>query len=214
MADPNPLAGMPLAESLANQMNESLQWMARMWGNSAALPIAGAESMFGGQSPLPPGLPSMLMPTFDPKELEKRINDLKTVEHWLDMNRALLHSTIQTLEMQRNAIVALQSMARPAQAAASASGGQLGSGAASEAAAQARGGTAAGAQPLAFDPTTRWYALQEQFVRVAAAAAAQPERPAPGPQPQRQGDAARPAPAAERPRPQPEAQSGSKPSGQ
>ena len=32
MADPNPLAGMPLAESLANNMNESLQWMTRLWG--------------------------------------------------------------------------------------------------------------------------------------------------------------------------------------
>src|SRR5207253_5322141 len=134
-----------------------------MWGNPAAASAAGAESLFGAQPPLPVGMPSMLMPTLDPKELEKRITDLRTVEHWLDMNRALLHSTIQTLEMQRNAIVALQSMARPAQAAASASGGQLGSGAASEAAAQARGGTAAGAQPLPFDPTTWWYALQEQF---------------------------------------------------
>ena len=65
MADPNPLAGMPLAESLANQMNESLQWMARMWGNSAALPMAGAESMFGGQSPLGrPGQPAELAGLF------------------------------------------------------------------------------------------------------------------------------------------------------
>jgi hypothetical protein len=206
MADPNPLAGMPLAETLANQMNESLQWMSRMWGNSAAASLAG-----GGQSPLPSGLPSMLMPTLDPNELEKRINDLKTVEHWLDMNRALLHSTIQTLEMQRNAIMALQSMARPAPAAASVSGGQPGSGAASDAAAQARGGMAAGAQPLAFDPTTWWNALQEQFVRVAAAAA-QPERPAPDSQPQR--ETGRPASAPEQPRAQPEAKSGRKASGQ
>ena len=115
MADPNPLAGMPLAESLANNMNESLQWMSRMWGNSAAAPLPGAEALFG-QSPSVPGLPSMLMPTLDPKELEKRIGDLKTVEHWLDMNRALLHTTIQTLEMQRNAVIALQSMAMSTQA--------------------------------------------------------------------------------------------------
>ena len=211
MADPNPLAGMPLAESLTNQMNESLQWMSRMWGNAAAAPIPGAESMFG-TPPLPPGLPSMLMPTLDPNELEKRINDLKTVEHWLDMNRALLHSTIQTLQMQRNAIIALQSMARPPQVSPSAGGAQPGSGAAPDSAAQPRGGPAAAAQPLAFDPTTWWNALQEQFVRVAAAAAAQPERPAPDAQPQGEADAARPAPGAERPRPQPEGKSGRKPS--
>ncbi len=211
MANPNPLAAMPLAESLANQMNESLQWMSRMWGNPAAAP--GSESVFGGQSPLPPGLPSMLMPTLDPKELEKRINDLKTVEHWLDMNRALLHSTIQTLEMQRNAIVTLQSMARPAQASSSIGSGHTGSPAASEAAAQPRGDTAPAAQPLPFDPTPWWNALQEQFVRVAAAAAAQPEHPAADPQPQRESDRGRPASAAERPRSQPEGKSGRKPSG-
>src|ERR1700756_4666570 len=116
MADPNPLAGMPFAGALAHQMNESLQWMSRMWGNPAG---TSSESVFGRASSIPAGLPSMLMPTFDPQELEKRINDLKTVEHWLDMNRALLHSTIQTLEMQRNAIVAMQSMARPAPGSAS-----------------------------------------------------------------------------------------------
>jgi len=206
MADPNPLAGMPLAESLANQMNESLQWMSRMWGNPVA-PLAGVQSMFGGQSPLPPGLPSMLMPTLDPKELDKRINDLKTVAHWLDMNRTLLQSTIQTLEMQRNAIVALQAMARPAQAGS----GQTGAGFASEAAPQSR--TDAPSTPLAFDPTTWWNALQEQFARVAAAAAAaQAERPSSEPKPQREAASERPAPAADRPRVQPEAKSGRKPS--
>jgi hypothetical protein len=212
MADPNPLAGMPLAESLANQMNESLQWMSRMWGNPAA-PLAGAESMFGGQSPLPPGLPSMLMPTLDPKELEKRINDLKTVAHWLDMNRALLQSTIQTLEMQRNAIVALQAMARPAQAGTSVGGGQAGASAAAETAAQSRT-QAPDTQPLPFDPTTWWNALQEQFARVAAAAAAatQAESPSAEPQPQREAGSGRPASTAERARAQPEAKSGRKPS--
>lgn len=209
MADPNPLAGMPLAESLANQMNESLQWMSRMWGNAAAAPLAGAGSVFGGQSPLPPGLPSMLMPTLDPKELEKRINDLKTVEHWLDMNRALLHSTIQTLEMQRNAIITLQTMARPPQAGTS--GSQAGTSSASEAAAQPRA-DASTAQPLAFDPTMWWNALQEQFVRVAAAAAAPPTAE-PQPTPGREADSGRAAPGAERPRPQSEAKSGRKPSG-
>jgi hypothetical protein len=209
MADPNPLAGMPLAESLANQMNESLQWMSRMWGNPAAA-LAGAESMFGSQSPLPPGLPSMLMPTLDPKELEKRINDLKTVAHWLDMNRTLLQSTIQTLEMQRNAIVALQAMARPAQAGASVGGGQAGSSFASKTAAPRT--DAPSAQPLPFDPTTWWNALQEQFARVAAAAATQAESPSAEPKPQREAGSGRPPPAAEQPRAQPETKPSRKPS--
>jgi hypothetical protein len=189
MADPNPLAGMPFAESLAHQMNESLQWMSRMWGNPAAAGPAGGESMFARLPPMPAGLPSMLMPTFDPKELEKRINDLKTVEHWLDMNRALLHSTIQTLEMQRNAIVAMQSMAQPVPATPSASGsGQAGSGATSTGNPQTRGDAAV--PPMPFDPAPWWNALQEQFARVAAAAA-QPEATEVDPQPQSESETAR-----------------------
>jgi hypothetical protein len=181
MTDPNPLAGMPFAESLANQMNESMQWMSRMWGNPVAGAATGAESGFGRQSPLPPGLPSMLMPTFDPQELDKRISDLKTVEHWLDMNRALLHSTIQTLEMQRNAIVAFQAMARPAPGSASVNApSQAGPPPAAAPASQPRNDAAA--PPLPFDPTPWWNALQEQFARVAASAAkpdSAPEDPRP-----------------------------------
>jgi hypothetical protein len=153
----------------------------------------------------------MLMPTLDPKELEKRINDLKTVAHWLDMNRTLLQSTIQTLEMQRNAIVAFQAMARPAQAGTSVGRGQAGSSFASDSPAPPRT-DAPDTLPLPFDPTTWWNVLQEQFVRVAAAAAAQPERQSAEPEPQREADSGRPAAAAERPRPQPDPKSSRKPS--
>ena len=187
MADPNPLAGMPLAESLANNMNESLQWMSRMWGNSAAAPLPGAEALFG-QSRSVPGLPSMLMPTLDPKELEKRIGDLKTVEHWLDMNRALLHTTIQTLEMQRNAVIALQSMAMSAQAGRPVPA-SAGTGSAPDAAATAGSDSGAGVQPLPFNPAQWWNALHEQFARVASAAATEAERAAADPQPGREAEA-------------------------
>jgi hypothetical protein len=206
MPDPNPLAGMPFAESLANQMNESLQWMSRMWGSPGAVPAGASESVFG-RAPLPPGLPSMLMPTFDPQELEKRINDLKTVEHWLDMNRALLHSTIQTLEMQRNAIVALQSMGRSAPGGSS----PLGASQASSAAALPPRDDAA-APPIPFDPTPWWNALQQQFARVAAAAA-EPKPPASESAAQREVDAGSAALPAEGPGSPPPGKPGRKASG-
>jgi hypothetical protein len=165
MADPNPLAGMPLAESLASNMNESLQWMSRLWGGSAASPLG-----------TPAGLPSMMMPTLDPKELERRIADLRTVEHWLDMNRALLHSTISTLEMQRNGLVALQSMAHVAPSAFGAADARGAPPALAEPVASPRGDTAAAAAPMSFDPTPWWNALQEQFARVASTAASDAQR--------------------------------------
>ncbi len=162
MAEQNPLSGMPLAESLANNMNESLQWMSRMWSGAGA---SGADALRGAQAALAPGLPSMMMPTFDPQELDKRITDLRTVAHWLDMNRTLLQTTIQALEMQRNAIVAMQSMGHPPAAP--------GASAAAPAAPRSRSEAADAPIPAGqFDPSIWWGALNEQFVRVASAAIA------------------------------------------
>ncbi len=54
------------------------------------------------------GLPSALAPTVDIAELDKKITDLKAVEQWLEVNQNLLRSSIQTLEVQRNTIAAVQ----------------------------------------------------------------------------------------------------------
>jgi hypothetical protein len=43
------------------------------------------------------------------EELEKRINELKTVEQWLSLNLNLLKTTIQGLEVQRGTLAAIQS---------------------------------------------------------------------------------------------------------
>ena len=53
-------------------------------------------------------LPAGMAPTLDPEELERRIKDLRTVEQWLTVNLGMLQSTIQALEAQRSAIVAMQ----------------------------------------------------------------------------------------------------------
>jgi hypothetical protein len=51
----------------------------------------------------------MAMPTMDPKEVEKRIADLKSVEGWLAMNLNMVRFAIQGLEMQRSALEAMKS---------------------------------------------------------------------------------------------------------
>ena len=58
--------------------------------------------------PLGVPVPGMAMPTMDPKEVEKRIADLKSVEAWLSMNLNMVRFAIQGLEMQRAALVAMQ----------------------------------------------------------------------------------------------------------
>jgi hypothetical protein len=66
----------------------------------------------------PMGLPMPgVVPLLDPKEIDKRITDLKSVENWLNMNLNVLRMTIQGLEMQRATLAAFQSM-QPASASA------------------------------------------------------------------------------------------------
>jgi len=53
------------------------------------------------------------MPTLDPEELDKRIQDLKTVQFWLEQNARMISMTIQTLEVQRMTLETLKGMKVP-----------------------------------------------------------------------------------------------------
>ena len=58
--------------------------------------------------PLGGPVPGMAMPTLDPQEIDKRIQELKSVEYWLSMNLNVLRSAIQGLEMQKAGLSAMQ----------------------------------------------------------------------------------------------------------
>jgi hypothetical protein len=47
-------------------------------------------------------LQSLMFPVLDPKELEKKIAELETVEHWLKANLNMLQLSIKSLEYQRS----------------------------------------------------------------------------------------------------------------
>ena len=51
--------------------------------------------------PLGVPVPGMAMPTLDPQEIDKRVQELKSVEMWLSMNLNMLRTAIQGLEMQK-----------------------------------------------------------------------------------------------------------------
>lgn len=59
--------------------------------------------------PLGLPVPGMAMPTLDPKEVEKRVADLKSVEAWLSLNLNMVRFAIQGLQVQRAALVAMRS---------------------------------------------------------------------------------------------------------
>jgi hypothetical protein len=68
------------------------------------------QSLTQGKSTPMPGPASWVAPTLDPKELDKRIEELKAVQFWLDQNATALKATIQALEVQKMTLATLQSM--------------------------------------------------------------------------------------------------------
>jgi len=182
-------AGFPFAGNVL----ESLELMQKVWGAGLAqlpgLPSAGA---------LMPSVTSMMVPTLDVDELDKRIGDLRAVEQWLALNASMLRASIQALEVQRNTIATLktlggtlltpapQAAARPAPAPAespAAAGPSTASAASSTSRRTRRTPTKQAPAPnlveMPLNPATWWGTLQDQFTRIAAAAAAQPPAKAP-----------------------------------
>jgi hypothetical protein len=71
----------------------------------AAAPGQGAGSV--------PGLPSLsnwVAPTLSVEEVDKRIQELKTVQYWLEQNGHALKATIQALEVQKMTLSTLRGM--------------------------------------------------------------------------------------------------------
>jgi len=153
MTDASKATGMPLPDALAGNFQDAVRWFNQLWGGSTDL-SAPARAGAGA-------LPSMMMPTLDVKELEKRISDLRSVEQWLNLNLNLLRTTIQGLEMQRSTLAAWQAM------------GASGASPVAGVAASSKAEAAAAPELPAFQPALWWAALQQQFAQMAASAAAQ-----------------------------------------
>ena len=57
-----------------------------------------------------PGIGQWVAPTIDPAEIEKRIEELRTVQFWLEQNARMLGATIQAMEVQRMTLSTLKTM--------------------------------------------------------------------------------------------------------
>ena len=57
-----------------------------------------------------PSLGQWVAPTLDPEELAKRIEELKTVQFWLEQNARMIGTTVQALEVQRMTLTTLKTM--------------------------------------------------------------------------------------------------------
>ena len=57
-----------------------------------------------------PNLGNWIAPTLNVEELDKRVQELKAVQFWLDQNAAALKATIQALEVQKMTLATLKGM--------------------------------------------------------------------------------------------------------
>ena len=105
-------------------------------------------------------------PTLDPVELDKRIQDLKSVQFWLDQNAKALSATIQALEVQRMTLSTLQSMNVGMAEVAAAMTGKT----AQQSSAQAEAKPSAASSTV--DPMQWWGAIGQQFQTIASQAVA------------------------------------------
>jgi hypothetical protein len=159
----------------ASNLIESLELMRKAWG-------AGFPQMPGFSNPaaIASSLPSMMVPTLDVDELDKRIADLRAVEQWLALNAGMLRASIQALEVQRNTIATLKSiggtLVTAPQAQPQAPGGLAAqSPAPAPAPRRARRAQPKEARPpnlmeMPMNAAAWWGTLQDQFTRIAAAA--------------------------------------------
>jgi hypothetical protein len=68
------------------------------------------QKLVGSANAAMPSMGQWVAPTLNPEELEKRINELRTVQFWLEQNARMLAATIQALEVQRMTLTTLKTM--------------------------------------------------------------------------------------------------------
>ena len=141
-----------------------------------------------------PNIGQWVAPTLNPEELEKRIEELRTVQFWLEQNARMLGATIQALEVQRMTLSTLKTMnvqmddlreslkirmpaapagvpsaSEPAEAAGASAARKTGSKTAARKSASGKKADES-AVAAAVDPMQWWGALTKQFSQLAATA--------------------------------------------
>ena len=146
--------------------------------------VPGFDFLQGLMNNAGSALPSMgqwIAPTLNPEELGKRIEELRTVQFWLEQNARLLAATIQAMEVQRMTLSTLKTMNMPvadianafmlrSPAAAAAAEAEPETAAAPKPARKSSPKAAASAPaiPGVVDPLQWWGALTQQFTQLAA----------------------------------------------
>ncbi len=156
--------------------------------------LAGGANPGGGAVPGMPNLSSWVAPTLSVEEVDKRIQELKTVQYWLEQNGHALKATIQALEVQKMTLSTLRGMnvqmedlakvftraaaaaeptappAAPPSAPAAAAAPEEAEAEPSSPTPPQKSGKSAAAAPGVVDPLQWWNALTQQFQQIAQTA--------------------------------------------
>ena len=94
---------------------DAMAFMQKMW-NPFGIPIPG----FGGPDPTaqgPGGMPfpnpAAMFAALDPVEVERKINELKVIEGWLQMSLSMTQMSVKTLELQKASLEAMRATHQP-----------------------------------------------------------------------------------------------------
>ena len=71
------------------------------------------QNLMKGAGSSLPSMSQWIAPTLDAEEVDKRIQELRTVQFWLEQNVKMLGATIQALEVQRMTLATLKTMNLP-----------------------------------------------------------------------------------------------------
>ena len=145
--------------------------------------LAKAAGGAGGSPSAMPNMAQWLVPSLKVEDLEKRIEELKHVQFWLDQNARALSATIQALEVQKMTMETLKGMnftmgmpgaaaaaaPKPAQPAPAAPPPAPEPEAAADPAPKRKTKAQADASKV-IDPMQLWGALTQQFQHIASTA--------------------------------------------
>jgi len=107
-----PPAGFPYSPQ------EAIEFMQKMWnpfgfGMPQAAPAGGQGNAMGGM-PFPN--PAAMFAALDPADIQRKIDELKVVEGWLQMSLNMMQMSIKTMELQKASLEALRGTPAPTKA--------------------------------------------------------------------------------------------------
>ena len=111
----------PKSEDASVAFNDIAAFMQKMWnpfgvplpgfglpGAMPGGPAGGAAPTAGPAGGLPFPNPAAMFATLDPAEIERKIEELKIIERWLQMSVNLMQLSIKTMELQKASLEALR----------------------------------------------------------------------------------------------------------